>query len=65
MELNSMGKNTQKAKRTMGGKGTHYDALVVGVIVLVAILIVLFVYTDTIAGMIDGVKTAFLGLFGL
>ena len=60
-----MGKNTQKTKRTMGGKGTHYDAILVGSIVLVAILVVLFVYTDDIAGMINGAKTTFLGFFGL
>ena len=55
----------RKVRKAMGGKGSHYDAILVGVIVIVAFLIVLFVYTDTIAGMIDGVKTAFLGLFGL
>jgi hypothetical protein len=62
--MKTMGKGT-RVRKAMGGKGTHYDSIVVGVIVIVAFLIVLFVYTQTIADMITATKEAFLSLFGL
>jgi len=49
----------------IGKKGSHYDAVLVGVIVIVAIVIVLFAYGGTIMEAIEGVKTWFLALFGL
>lgn len=49
----------------IGKKGSHYDAVLVGVIVIVAIVIILFAYGGTIMEAIEGVKTWFLALFGL
>lgn len=49
----------------IGKKGSHYDAALVGAIVIVAIVIVMFAYGGTIVEAIEGVKTWFLAFFGL
>jgi len=56
---------SMKNKLQVGKKGTHYDAVLVGAIIIVAIVIVLFAYGGTIVEAIEGTKTWFLGLFGL
>lgn len=53
------------SKLQVGKKGTHYDALLVAVIIIVAVVIILFAYGGTINTALEGVKTWFLGLFGI
>lgn len=47
------------------GKGTHYDAWIVGAIVIVVFLIILFTYGQTVVDAIEAFKAPILALFGL
>lgn len=54
-----------KQKLEVGRRGSHYDAWLVGGIIIVAFVIILFAYGQTIVDAIEAVKSAVLSVFGI